>query len=50
VAWPDEQRVGTTTLPSEVQLLEVTNRRAYGQTTTENGAPLLVRYRIRLDD
>jgi hypothetical protein len=48
VAWPDEQRVGTTTLPSEVQLLEVTNGRAYGQTTTENGASALVRYRVRV--
>lgn len=50
VADPDEQRVATTTLPSEVQLHEVTNGRAYGQTTTDNGAPALVRYRIRLDD
>jgi hypothetical protein len=50
VAWPDEQRVVTTTLPSEVQLHEVTNGRAYGQTTTDNGAPALVRYRLRLDD
>jgi hypothetical protein len=50
VAWPEEERIVTTTLPSEVQLHEVTNGRAYGQTTTENGAPLLVRYRIRIDN
>lgn len=46
VAWPDEQRVATATLPSEVHLHEVTNGRAYGRTTTENGAPVIVRYRV----
>ena len=46
VAWPDEQRVVTTTLPSEVQLEVVKNGHAYGQTTTENGAPALIRYQI----
>ena len=50
MAWPDEQRVVTTTLPSQVRLHAVTNGRAYGQTTTDNGAPALVRYRLRLDD
>lgn len=48
VAWPDEQRVVTTTLPSEVQLLEVTDGSAYGSTTTDAGAPVLVRYRIHI--
>ena len=47
VADPNEQRVTTTTLPSQVRLHAVTNGRAYGQTTTDNGAPALVRYRIR---
>jgi hypothetical protein len=50
VAWPDEQRVVTTTLPSEVQLHEIVNGRAYGQTTTDTGAPALVRYQIRFSD
>jgi hypothetical protein len=50
VAWPDEKRVVTTTLPSDVRLHAVANGRAYGQTTTDNGAPALVRYRLRLDD
>ena len=50
VAWPDKQRVVTTTLPSEVRLHEVVNGRVYGQTTTENGAPALVRYRIHIDN
>jgi len=47
VADPDEKQVATTTLPSEVELEVVKNGRAYGQTTTENGAPAVVRYRIR---
>lgn len=50
VAWPEEQRLGTTTLHSEVELEVVKNRHAYGQTTTENGAPAVVRYRLRIDD
>ncbi|MFB6230740.1 MAG: hypothetical protein ABEL04_06240 [Salinibacter sp.] len=49
VAWPEEQRVATTTLPSEVQLTVVKNGQAYGQMTTENGAPAVVRYRVRTD-
>lgn len=47
VAQPDTQRVLTTTLPSDVQLEMVAGRHAYGQTTTESGAPAVVRYRIR---
>jgi hypothetical protein len=47
VATPDEKRVATETLASEVKLEEVTNDRAYGQTTMEDGAPAVVRYRIR---
>lgn len=50
VAWPEEQRVVTTTLPGDVQLHEVTNGQAYGQTTTDDGAPALVRYRVRIND
>lgn len=50
VADPEQKRVVTTTLPSDVRLHKVTNGRAYGQTTTENGAPALVRYRIHIDN
>jgi len=49
-AWPEEQRVVTTTLPSEVELEVVRNGHAYGQTPTKDGAPALVRYRVRIDD
>jgi hypothetical protein len=49
VAWPEEQRVATTTLPSEVELAVVKSGHAYGETTTENGVPAVVRYRIRMD-
>lgn len=47
VADPDEKRVVTATLPSEVELEVVKNGSAYGKTTTNDGAPALVRYRIR---
>ncbi len=47
VAMPDEKRVVTDTLPSTVRLLTVRNGQAYGRTTTETGAPALVRYQIR---
>ena len=47
IALPDEKRVVTETLPAEVELLTVKNGRAYGRTTTEMGAPALVRYQIR---
>jgi len=50
VARPDEKQVATTTLPSTVRLLTVEDGAAYGRTTTEDGAPALVRYRIRLND
>lgn len=46
VAQPGEQQVETTTLPADVQIMAVRNGRAYGRTTTETGAPALVRYRI----
>lgn len=48
VADPGEKRVVTATLPSEVRLMAVKDGRAYGRTTTEAGAPALVRYRVRL--
>lgn len=43
---PEEKRVETGTLPSEVRLEVVTDGHAYGQTTTDNGAPVLVRYEV----
>lgn len=49
MAQPGEQRVGTTTLPSEVQIMTVRNGRAYGRATTESGAPALVRYDVGLE-
>jgi sugar lactone lactonase YvrE len=48
VATPDDKRVATTTLPSKVEILSVTNGQAYGKTTTEMGAPALVRYDVGL--
>ena len=48
VAIPKEQQVGTTTLPSKVQIMAVREGRAYGRTTTERGAPTLVQYKINL--
>lgn len=50
VAWPDERRVVTATLPSEVEVVVVKDGHAYGRTTTENGAPALVRYRVHVSD
>lgn len=47
VATPDEQRVRTATLASDVRLLIVRDGHAYGRTTTEAGAPAVVRYRVR---
>lgn len=47
LVWPNEQRVETTTLPSKVDLEVVQNEQAYGTTTTESGAPALVRYQIQ---
>lgn len=46
VAQPDEQRVVTGTLPDEVRLMTVRDGHAYGRTTTEDGAPALVRFRV----
>ncbi len=48
MAQPDEQWVGTTTLPSDVQIMTVRNGRAYGRTTTDAGAPALVRYTVNV--
>lgn len=50
VAAPETKRVVTDTLPSKVRILSVQNGRAYGLTTTEMGAPALVRYRVRRDN
>lgn len=47
VAQPDEQRVVTDTLSSTVRLMTIKSGHAYGRTTTEMGAPALVRYQIR---
>lgn len=47
---PTEQRVVTAKLPSKVQFLEVKGGFAYGRTTTESGAPALVRYQIDVED
>jgi hypothetical protein len=47
VADPDENRVVTTRLPDEVGLRAVQNDLAYGVTSTEAGAPALIRYRVR---
>lgn len=49
VVWPDEYRVATATLPSDVRLMAVRKGAAYGRTTTENGAPVLIRYRVRTE-
>jgi hypothetical protein len=49
IARPDETRVMTESLPAEVDLLTVKNGQAYGRSTTEAGAPALVRYRIELE-
>lgn len=49
VATPEDKRVVTTTLPSEVEILTVKDGRTYGRTTTETGAPTVVRYRVDLD-
>lgn len=48
VAMPNEKRVVTETLPAEVVILAVTNGHAYGRTTSERGAPALIRYDITL--
>jgi hypothetical protein len=46
VADPDDKRIMTTTLPSTVEIEAVRDGSVYGQTTTDAGAPVLVRYRI----
>lgn len=50
VAMPDEKRVVTETLSSDVEILTVQNGQAYGRTTTDMGAPALVRYRIQFSE
>lgn len=46
---PEDQTIRTARLPEDVSLLVVTNDRAYGRTTTENGAPAVVRYRVDVE-
>lgn len=48
VAWPEEKRIVTDTLPSEVEILTVQDGYAYGKTVTKAGAPVVIRYRIGL--
>jgi hypothetical protein len=50
VTQPDKQRVLTDTLTSDVEILNVQDGHAYGRTTTETGAPALVRYRIQTSE
>lgn len=51
VAWwvldPEAKTIQEVRLPSDVNLFVVQNARAYGSTTTEVGAPALVRYEVR---
>jgi len=47
MAMPQEKQVRTSTLPSEVDILAVKDGNAYGRTTTEAGAPALVRYHVQ---
>jgi len=46
IVMPNKKAVVTETLSSDVAILTVKNGRAYGRTTTEMGAPALVRYQI----
>lgn len=48
VAQPDEKRVATVRLPSDVSLRAIRNGYAYGTTSTEVGAPAVIRYRVRI--
>lgn len=50
VAVPETKRVMTDTLSSDVRILTVQDGRAYGTTTTDAGAPAVVRYRVRTDN
>lgn len=50
VAVPDRHRVVTTTLPTSEYLLTVTRRHAYARSTNDDGAPVLVQYRVTTDD
>ncbi len=50
VAATETKRVMTDTLSSEIRIFTIQDDRAYGATTTDGGAPALVRYRIRLDN
>jgi hypothetical protein len=47
MAMPQEKQVRTSTLPSEVDILAVKDGNAYGRTTTEAGAPALVRHHVQ---
>jgi hypothetical protein len=44
---PETQTIHQVRLPREVELEAVQDRKAYGKTTTEKGAPALVRYRVQ---
>ncbi len=46
VARPGEHLVRTATLPSETQIMTVRDDKAYGRTTTDTGAPVLIQYTI----
>jgi hypothetical protein len=46
---PGPKTVQEVRLPSEVDVEVVQDGRAYGTTTTENGAPALVRYRVGVE-
>jgi len=51
VSWwilnPESKTIRTTQLPADVELNVVRDGQAYGTTTTEMGAPAVVRYRIQ---
>jgi hypothetical protein len=47
---PDAKTVRTVRLPREVDLEAVHKGKAYGTTTTDAGAPALVRYQVRRED
>lgn len=50
VADPEAKRVATARLPANVNLTAVRKGFAYGETSTEVGAPAVVRYRVHLPE
>lgn len=46
---PENQTIRIARLPEDVSLLVVKDDRAYGRTTTENGAPAVVRYSVEIE-